>query len=301
MLTIYIPTYRRPDSLKSQLASLGLEIAALQVPMSSVKVVVSVNGEHENKETVTWLNSHAKLMPWLRIIVRPYNIGGNANIALGFVEGERDDYLWLLSDNDILPQGALRRILRVLGTNAFPDVLILTNRAFDNLTKVVYDEIADWAQCPLISLGLISRGVYSMQYISSSLESAFLYNSSSFPHLAVLLSSLRSNGDILVYEFGQCNFLEPPRSSLDYIGKYDLSFAGRAQLIPLLPRKARLAYARELLKYGSVDLARSFSTYRHVAICSVAIILAYVPCLLFGIPFYVIHDVYIRAIAKAYR
>lgn len=300
MLIIYIPTYRRPSSLKKQLHLLSLEFGALPDQTSSARVVVSINGKDDNKDIIEWIEPISQANSWLSFIVRPYNIGGNANIALGFIEGGPDDYVWLLSDNDIISLGTLTRIIDAIEPSHPPDILILSSGAHDNLSQVVYNDIADWTQCPLISLGLISRGVYSLKFIGTSLESAFLYISSSFPHLALILSSLRISRKCTVLELGHCTFMDPHCSTSDYIGKYDLSYAGRAQLVSLLPRKSRLSYASCLLKHGSVDLLRSFQSYRHVAISSIAVLFAYAPSLVSIIPFYLLYDVYRRVSKKLY-
>ena len=96
---IYIPTYERQKSLQSQLSILKPQIVKYK---DSVRVLVRDN----NSEGDYFLEISQEFQGLENISFEKNfgNIDGNANIALGFSSAKEDEFIWLLSDNDIIKE-----------------------------------------------------------------------------------------------------------------------------------------------------------------------------------------------------
>jgi GT2 family glycosyltransferase len=110
-LFIYIPTYNRPNAIRAQLSALAPQVANHK---DRVRVLVSDNASPHGiyddlqKEFGT---------DYIRFRKNAGNIGGNANIMLGFVFAKSDEFLWILSDNDIVTPTAIEYLISQLRTD----------------------------------------------------------------------------------------------------------------------------------------------------------------------------------------
>lgn len=227
-LFIYIPSFNRPNALKMQLAALSVQVAKHN---DHVRVLVSDNA--------TPNDAYAELEKQFAtddIVFRknPGNIDGNANIALGFAFARQEEFLWILSDNDIVTVGALDYLL-AHANNEFD--FIYFDPDIQNEFVVQYDWTSGW-EAPLNGLGLISAGMYNMQTVFPCVRDAFFYHNSSFPHLAVAFSTARYHSRV--------KFLIAPRHFVlgddirETEGDYSLSMVGMPLLSLLMPpEKAR--------------------------------------------------------------
>ncbi|MDP2232405.1 MAG: glycosyltransferase family A protein [Actinomycetota bacterium] len=121
-LFVYIPTYNRPDSLRRQLAAL---VGQRQDWPGDMRVLVS-----DNCSSALSSDDLAAISSEFNVKVRRNagNIGGNANIALGFVFAQADEYLWILSDNDTIAPNAIS-YLASEGLVGDPDAIVLTTQS----------------------------------------------------------------------------------------------------------------------------------------------------------------------------
>ena len=103
ILTIVIPTYNRPQNIKVQHASLLPQLT------DAVKLIIIDNN---SKIPVSSLidNSHSSKV---KVIRNPINIGGAANIARCF-EICDTEWLWTLSDDDVIEVDAVEKILTLI-------------------------------------------------------------------------------------------------------------------------------------------------------------------------------------------
>lgn len=86
------------------MARLGRQKASLGgAPWDSVHVVVADNGSSYDVAALKELGAD-------EVISRPTNVGGDLNIALGFLEASTADFLWILSDNDAVQEGCLEQL-----------------------------------------------------------------------------------------------------------------------------------------------------------------------------------------------
>lgn len=116
LLTIYIPTYRRPE-LAALLDSLGPQVTPL------VEVIVSDNdgSARELVESLTWFAS-------VTYEQQPENIGGDANIIRGFTQG-RAPWVWVIGDDDTLTTGAIADVMQAIQTTKADRLILLSQAA----------------------------------------------------------------------------------------------------------------------------------------------------------------------------
>ena len=100
MLTLYLPTYRRPHFFHRLLASIEPQL----VP--EVTVIAAVNPPADGYE----------FPEWLEVVHRRANTGGNVNCALGPIEAQTA-YVWMLGDDEQLAPGAIAHVLNHLDGN----------------------------------------------------------------------------------------------------------------------------------------------------------------------------------------
>jgi glycosyltransferase involved in cell wall biosynthesis len=182
-LFIYLPTYNRPESLRRQLCALLPQVDRFP---ESVRVLIC-----DNDSSKYGLDEILHELPALKNVeVRRNggNIGGNGNIALGFVFAQPNEFLWILSDNDIVSPGAVAYLLSVLDP-AFDFYCFVngaeTERDLDHDWNSGWQKPMDWR------MGLISDALYNMATVREVVEEAFYFHNSSFPHLAVACAAAK--------------------------------------------------------------------------------------------------------------
>jgi hypothetical protein len=116
-LIIYIPTFENYEGALHQVTSIAQQAErCTDAPWSSISIVVSVNGGAYDKFELERFGA--------RVIERPCNLGGDANIALGFLEASAQDFLWILSDNDPVCEGSLAAIAAAFEDAPTPDLVV---------------------------------------------------------------------------------------------------------------------------------------------------------------------------------
>lgn len=132
MLTIYIPTYQRPNNLAQLLAVLVPQIT------DGVELIVSDN----DGSAASVVARFSKV----QYIKRWQNIGCDGNCLAGLSEGS-GEYVWVLGDDDMPSHNAVEYILGELG---MVDRLILTSKdsgefpaGYTGTMGGLYDELDD--------------------------------------------------------------------------------------------------------------------------------------------------------------
>lgn len=216
LLTIYIPSYNRASSLLKQLEAIGVS--------EKIDVVVNDNASTEGK----YKDIEQYCLKHNYIYNKNYfNIGADANIFNGFMHFYRSEYLWILSDDDILRTEALLEVLILLENNHV-DILFFTHSLIEKL------EIHRWTQKDFYEqniktadgAGLISNVIYKSDFIRESIPIGFQNIHTCFAHLAILIHSLK-NKVAVVGRVGAYHFFLPETAlnPSDTHG-YDRSFFG---------------------------------------------------------------------------
>ncbi|MBU4556705.1 MAG: glycosyltransferase family 2 protein [Actinobacteria bacterium] len=242
-LFVYIPTYNRPDSLRRQLASLSAQRPDWP---GGMRVLVS-----DNCSSAISPDDLAAVSSEFDVDVRRNvgNIGGNANIALGFVFAREDEYLWILSDNDTVAPTALS-YLASQGRVGDPDAIVLTTQS-----SAPSDFVHEWTRAwdDVHENGLISNVIYRSSVFSDQAALAFYYHNTSFPHLCVLLGTLKERSSLRYRVLPSAEIFAPAGDHGEQAGDYSLSYAGMPQLLPLLPRRQARKFARLWLREQGLE------------------------------------------------
>lgn len=104
-LTICVTTYNRPEQLLLELRSL-----CQQGHWGEYRL--RLNNNHSNYDVEAHLRQALPegFLAAAEICNRPYNVGGNMNIAMCFRE-VHTDWMWLMGDDDVFLPGALETVL----------------------------------------------------------------------------------------------------------------------------------------------------------------------------------------------
>jgi glycosyltransferase involved in cell wall biosynthesis len=186
-LLIYIPTYNRYDRLVKQIRRIEPfidgKITALYISdnCSTDSRYLGLQGEVDGSK--------------VRVVRNPVNLGANVNIANGFLAGSGFDFLWILSDDDIIGQQSVVDLRGRLDRKM--DLIYMQHGDLTDDRIDVLD-MNGLLQVMNNGLGLISRLVYRSGFVSPHLRVGFDYINSGFPHLAVLFSALANGGTATV-------------------------------------------------------------------------------------------------------
>lgn len=214
-LLIYIPSYNRANSLLLQLEKL------FHIPNNTFDVYVNDNNSIEDYSNVKKVcEDNAFYYNRNKI-----NVGGDANIFNGFLLSFDYEYLWILSDDDLITDNAVEKILEILDMHKI-DLLFLTHSKIKNI------EFAQWSQKDFYEhnirvsdgAGLISNVIYKVDYIKDSIPEGFQNIYTCFAHLAVLIHSFQNKktsiGKIGSYHFFIPETNLPPSISSAYSKSY---------------------------------------------------------------------------------
>ncbi len=127
LLTISVPTYNRSYYLAILLKQLRKEIASLAQP-DAVEVIVSDNASLD--DTAQVVKRAIEGGQNLRYLRNAENIGSDRNIAQAFNEAI-GRYVLIMGDDDVLVDGALRKLLNELSDTS-PSVVLLRAYGYDH-------------------------------------------------------------------------------------------------------------------------------------------------------------------------
>lgn len=264
-LLIYIPTYNRPESLRRQLAALAVQ--RREWP-GTVRILVSDNASSSlsDRELDAIAAQYA-----VEVRRNAGNIGGNANIALGFVFARADEYLWILSDNDTVGSSALSYVAEH-GIPSDADAIV-----FSTKTDAPFDSIHEWdsAWDGVGENGLISNVIYKASAFLPYSSEAFFYHNTSFPHLGVLLSALKARRTLNYRVLPSSELFAPTTQHGEQPGDYRLSHTGMPQLLPLLPPRQARKFAVMWLHAQGREFFRQRESFPSIHLSSVACIRKY--------------------------
>lgn len=261
-LFIFMPTYNRPKSLRLQLATL---LPQLQEFPQSVRLLICDNDSSIYSLDEILLN--LPTLPNVEVRRNGGNIGGNGNIALGFVFAQPDEFLWILSDNDIVSPNAVAYLLTVL--DPVVDFYCFVNGS-DSVQDVQHKWI-DGCQVPMDwRMGLISDALFNMSSVKDVVDQAFYFHNSSFPHLAVAFAAARKKGVTRFRLLPRQKISADEASSTEQPTDYSLARICMPLLVPLFPKWEAKSFSRKWLWAHGVQLHINKSKHPHLYIQSKA-------------------------------
>jgi hypothetical protein len=265
-LLVYIPTYNRPQALKNQ-----LDRICEQMPVSDLNIKVIVRDNCSSNYCFKEFSQNYIDKP---IIFKQNstNIGGNPNIAIGFLEAETNGFLWILSDNDLISKDCFKNIKEFIRSEV--DILTTEKHLVSPLSvKINLKKILDLKRI-FNNHSLISNTIYNLNSIKFSIENAFFYQTSSFPHLAVIIGCIESkqiNYQILPSEY----FHDSTMDVFDNKGGYFLSMTAMPTLIPLLPEKSKILFATGWIRNNIILFHLHRNKYRDLSKYTQKLLLSY--------------------------
>ncbi|WP_304546533.1 glycosyltransferase family 2 protein [Sulfurimonas microaerophilic] len=136
LLTIAIPTYNRSVQLQNTLNSI---INQSNFDISKIEILISDNASQDN--TIDVVQSYQEKFPFIHYYKNDVNLGIDYNIYK-CVDLSRTDYVYLLSDDDILLGNSIKKMLELIENNPNISFFYLNGIGFkfdDNNHKVFYD------------------------------------------------------------------------------------------------------------------------------------------------------------------
>lgn len=172
-LLIYIPTYNRPVALRNLLNSLIKQSFEF-----SDKLRIFINDNNSDNQVNDSIIDEYKNCNLLYFRKNTCNVGGNANMMLGFIFARQDEYLWILGDDDYLEDSALKQIFSVIGNNSDLIIFSKTNNTFEtsyNIHKSYEKWMSFW----------VSSNIFKVETFNKFVHSTFHYHNTSYPHIAI--------------------------------------------------------------------------------------------------------------------
>jgi len=133
-LSICIPTYNRFKDLNETL----FYVTKFSKHQNFVKEIVVLDN-NENEKAKKIINKYLKRYAKLKYIKNPYNIGGHENFKK-CIETAKGDFVWILTDDDVLFEHSLEIISKNLKKEI--DCLIINWDLYDqNLNELVIENV----------------------------------------------------------------------------------------------------------------------------------------------------------------
>ena len=203
-----------------------------------ITIVISVNGTllAENDFKALQLASD-------RLHFISENIGADTNISLGFLEAlrEQSDYLWILSTNDALFEGAINCILEAI-ENSNSDLIVIGKNSSTLTGKLTSAFRGD---AKLLPIGLISAVIYRTEKFKESFASALKFSWTGWGQLSAIQNAL-FEVDSLSYEVLEESSIYDRQSNLSYEDQlkknqafYRHSFFGYPLIVSILFNQKR--------------------------------------------------------------
>jgi glycosyltransferase involved in cell wall biosynthesis len=255
-LFVYIPTYNRPQAIRAQLKAL-----APQASRYPENFRILINDNSSSSSNFNELAEEYQHIKNIEFRTNSGNIGANANIALGFVFSRPGEFLWILSDNDIVADGAVTTILEAINYEIDFFCFVDSTPEFAEVDlnwKNGCQKLMDWR------LGLISDGLYNVNTIKSSIEDAFYFHNSSFPHLAVAFSALKKKGLAKIRLLNRKNINKDFFPSTENPTDYSLAQVCMPLLVALFEPDEARDFSNMWLRRHGVDMYKNRKSHYHL-------------------------------------
>lgn len=244
LLTIYIPSYNRGTLLIKQLSTIAKS-------GFKDKIIVQVSDNSSSDPNYKEVNLFCRDNGFI-YTKNKFNDRGNPNIFNGFLKSFDSQYLWILSDDDLIRKEAIDKVFDILIKNTL-DVLILSHHDFESLSISEYNQEKLLKEQILISngLGLISNVIYKSSFIEKNIYIGYDFIFSWFPHLAVLIKSFQDKS-VNVGVINKKKFFEDELFILKDKLAYGRSYFGFVFLAELFEPKLKTIFIRNFAKFWNL-------------------------------------------------
>jgi hypothetical protein len=209
---------------------------------NKVRLLVSIN-DPKNQEYAAIINRYKSDKVEFRC--NPGNIGANPNILLGFIFAKESEFLWILSDDDMVSPDALSHVFPQL----VPHADLIHIGVYD-LSTVDFDvNLENFMTLPRgAGLGMISVGIFNMKTFSYYLQYGFDYLDSSFPHLAITMAALKERKILKIKAANHAAIFTGEVLDTHGSADYSISAVGYGYLADFLPNKLGVIFLKQWLR-----------------------------------------------------
>ena len=200
-LLIYIPCHKDYEMAVKNIKKINNQIISLDVSNLELEIVLSVNNVDQLKGIPD--------LPYLRVSHLQTFVGGDSNIAKGFVTAleKRPDYFWIVSANEDLDNNVILNISRMLRLH--PDVDLFIANAAGRTGKLSLDNVF-FDQPSSLALGLISGVIYKFESTKNSFLQSTLFAWTGWGHLSVIQNFLGSGTPNELFEIPDSSLYAKP-------------------------------------------------------------------------------------------
>ena len=187
-LTIAIPTYNRPNQLRSTLLRL--------IPQLTHECVILIIDNHSPIPAESILDEivYEHKDQRIKVVRNKINIGGNANVCRCFELCETK-YLWILGDDDSPMPDAIKTVLNNIEENPNVSFFNYCCELFKRKETRLAEGLIDFIQ-KIDNFGNLlfaSNNIYKMDLISNNIQFAYQYTFTLASQIAILLQSLEKS------------------------------------------------------------------------------------------------------------
>ena len=245
-LTIYIPSYNRGDLLIKQ-----LEMVSKSMFLENINVIVSDNNSIDPKYEEIKKFCLEKNFTYKK---NNFNDTGNPNIFKGFLYSFKSEYLWILSDNDLILDSTVDNIYEILKKNDL-DLFLLAHNSYENfVVKSINQELLlNDLIIKSSGLGLISSVIYRSNFIKDNIYIGYDFIFSWFPHLSVLIKSFyNKSGKVGIVN--KSEFFEDEEKGYVINNKfyYARSYFGFVFLAELFEQKNKIRFIKNYTRFWNL-------------------------------------------------
>lgn len=258
-LFIYIPTYSRPEALRK---SLGTLVPQAKKYADRVRIMVSDNDSPGCVNDGILSEFGFENLSFRK---NPSNIGGNANMNLGFVFAKKDEFLWILGDDDYLSDKALDKIFSCDGDL---DMILLTHTSSPAVSSYSIERsYKEWMSF------WVSANIFNMKTFGVFIENVFYYHNTSYPHVALQWSAA-VHRQLKMMLLPLSGMLERTVSTENNTNEnYSLAWNGALGLVTILEKSEGSKFAMFWLRHYGINLLLYKNTFPHIYEQSIPIIL----------------------------
>jgi glycosyltransferase involved in cell wall biosynthesis len=203
ILSIAIPTFRRPAELTRLLASIKMQLDEEPGLASRLRLYVYDNDSQDSTSDVVARSGLDAVMNYSK---NAFNIGGDPNIFQAYSKTP-GDYIWVIGDDDVICEGGIHEVLEAIDEHSPSLIIAKANDFFESRYqgpflfenyKALVDHmirhciILLYAQT-LISRNIVKGGVFDIPFAASMLRR------SRHPHLHGIVNGVLSDGGLAVY------------------------------------------------------------------------------------------------------
>lgn len=196
-LTIVITTYNRKVALIKMLKSIEI-----QGKIDQYDLIISDN--HSDYDVKQWVKDNVSQTFFgnIEFIIRPYNIGGDLNIAFSFQQC-KTKWMWLLSDDDTVTVDSISTILRDIEKYKNDVTLKYSIKGYErnlDTTANTFDGFLDYYLNNKHSAGemiFMCNNVFNIEALNSYLEYAFMAADTYMSQLVPMFYSLINDNGVV--------------------------------------------------------------------------------------------------------